>query len=191
VTTDGYTATIIGNSSFKAKDLTIPQFVGDGTYIYEVKAVGNDAFYGDTNLTGNLTIPNVETIGQRAFKGCGLTGTLSIGAKVKQIYCDLSGYTNTDAFDGFRFTDIIIDPKNEVYGFATNVGEAKIVVAKKDESFNVNYSSNDLQVISKLAIGKLTIPYGVTYMGEQVFMNCSGLTGELIIPDTVTHITGA
>jgi hypothetical protein len=64
------------------------------------------------------------------------------------------------------------------------------VVSKIDNSFTVNYSSDDLQVISKLAVGKLTIPDDVTAIGKAVFMRCGGLTGELIIPDNVLEIRG-
>jgi hypothetical protein len=149
-----------------------------------VVAVGNNAFNGCSGLTGSLTIPNsVVTINSEAFLNCvNLTGTLSIGAGVTNIV--------QRSFDGYRFADIIIDLKNTTYGLATNVGEAKIVV-KKSSGFIVNYTINDtVQAISRLAIGKLTIPNSVTTIGNAVFADCSGLTGELIIPDNVVTISG-
>jgi hypothetical protein len=183
MTTSGYTATITSNSSFRANDLIIPQFVGDGTNIYQVIEVGANAFLNDTNLTGSLTIPNsVVAINSQAFKGCNLTGTLSIGAGVTNIV--------QGAFDGYRFADIIIDSKNTVYGLATNVGEAKVVVKKTNGDYVINYDTNNKEVISTLAIGRLTIPNGVTRLRANVFTDCRGLTGELVIPDSVTQIDG-
>jgi hypothetical protein len=171
------------SNDFAAKDLKIPQFVGDGTNIYQVMEVGNNVFKDNINLVGSLTIPNsVVTISQDAFSGCNLTGTLSIGAGVTSIA--------QSAFDGYCFTDIIIDSKNTAYGLATNVGEAKIVVEKTDGVCEVDYSSTNREVISTLAIGELTIPNDVTTIGGSIFSDCRGLIGKLVIPDSVTTISG-
>jgi hypothetical protein len=98
-----------------------------------------------------------------------------------------------DAFDKCsNLNNIVISEENEKYGLATNVGAAQIVVEKgSDGTFKKNYDASASQdIVGALAIGHLEIPSdgSVTRIGNSAFVDCIGLTGELVIPNNVTAI---
>jgi hypothetical protein len=91
--------TLVADSNNDVKgymDSVIPDyFVGDNNLITAkglsigqgVTSIGSDAFYGCSQLTGNLVIPDgVTSIGIKAFRDCDkLTGNLVIPASVTTI----------------------------------------------------------------------------------------------------------
>ena len=68
-------------------NITLPSYVTFNGITYEVKGIGNNAFYSCDGLTGPLTIPNsVTSIGSWAFGHCtGFTGSLTISNSVTSI----------------------------------------------------------------------------------------------------------
>ena len=65
--------------------VVIPDAITFGHYIYEVKEIGNHAFYGRSGLT-SITIPNsVTNIGGYAFAGCSRLTSMTIGNSVTSI----------------------------------------------------------------------------------------------------------
>ena len=91
-------------------NITIPSTVTYNDVAYTVAAIGDDAFYNCSGLTGSLTIPNSVTeiedyafyycygftgsltipnsvtyIGEGAFEDCGFTGSLTIPNSVTEI----------------------------------------------------------------------------------------------------------
>jgi hypothetical protein len=110
----------------------------------------------------NLSIParisadgtnflNVISIGDNAFKDANITGKLTIPNSITNI--------GRDCFAGVKITDISFYANN-TYGFATNVGKAKILVKKTaDLKAELDYTKQDL--IGCLAVGVLTIPNNI------------------------------
>ena len=106
VNNDGVSVTVTGhvNGTAATGSLTIPETVTFEGTDYSVTVIGNNAFYGCSGFTGNLTIPNsVNTIGEFAFHNCsGFMGSLVIPNSVATIgtlaFLDCVGFTSVTCF---------------------------------------------------------------------------------------------
>ncbi len=142
-----------------AGDIVLPETVEHENVTYSVALICPYAFYGCSDLTGSLTIPNSMTsINQAAFCGCsGFTGSLTIPNSVTYI-----GDYSFDCCCGF--TGSLTIPNSVTYiGVSTFAGCCGFT-------------------------GSLTIPNSVTYIGVSTFAGCSGFKGTLTIPNSVTSI---
>ncbi|EQM97597.1 hypothetical protein HMPREF0863_04138 [Erysipelotrichaceae bacterium 5_2_54FAA] len=148
-----------------------------------ITAIGAEAFYNCTKLTGNLIIPNsVTTIGNGAFYNCkGFTGNLNIPNSVTMI--GDSSFQNCTGFTG----DLILPDS------ITSVGDSAF-------RYCIGFSgalklSNSITSIGYATFQNCTgftenlvIPNSVKVIGDYAFNNCSGFTGSLIIPNSVTSL---
>ena len=218
---DGTTVTLTGHvdGTNATGELVIPASVEYYGNSYAVTSIANSAFYNCTGFTGNLVIPNsVITIGVSAFYSCtGFTGSLTIPNSVTQInarafqYCSgLSGtltipesvtWIGLIAFYGAEFSvlnfnaincnltwdDVCVDPDCWTWGYFNSFGGLTAV-----STLNIG---ENVQVITYCAFrnfsnltGNLVIPNSVTSIGNYAFEYCSGLSGTLTIPDGLTAI---
>jgi len=185
--------------------------LADVTIPAEVTVIEARAFLNDKSLTGKLDLPDtVTTIGDQAFEGCtGLTGQLFIPVSVTHIgrraFANCTGFTGTvyipanvayvspDAFDG---TNLRILDGSGNFSTDTDLPDDPIIT-DTDLPDGIAYRMNEEGAVITGYRGNpdgvLTLPKtinGVKLVGidEGAFMNCSGLTGSVIIPDTVTYI---
>ena len=133
-----------------------------------VTSIGNYAFYYCSGLTGDLIIPSgVTSIGSSAFFNCSsLTGDLVIPTSVTTI--------GSSAFSNIPFNTITCDQNNTNY-VAKNNCLIEVSSKKLIKGSNNSIIPND---------------GSVTNIAWGAFGNCSGLTGELVIPDSVITIEG-
>ena len=199
------TVTSIGAGAFSGcsnlTSVTIPE---------GVTSIGNYAFYGCSNLT-SVTIPeSVTNIGSWAFSYCsGLTsvtipeGVISIGGGA---FLGCSGLTSVTipesvtnigdwAFCGCSGLTSVTIPEGVTsigdYAFRGCSGLTSISV----ESGNPVYDSrNNCNALIETATNTLIagcnntiIPKGVTSIGNNAFLGCSGLT-SVTIPEGVINI---
>jgi hypothetical protein len=153
--------TTIGDRVFRNIENIISVTIPDS-----VISIGNSAFYGCSGLT-SITIPDsVTSIGSSAFSGCSELTSITIGNSVTSI--------GNSAFSGCsELTAINVSPLNANY---TSVN-------------GILYRKNPYSIIAvpgKIS-GAITIPYGVTSIGDAAFSGCSGLT-SVTIPNSVTSI---
>ena len=130
----------------------------------KVTSIGNEVFFGCSELT-SIEIPSsVMSIGNLAFSGCsGLTG-IEIPSSVTKI--------GEAAFSGCsRLTSINVEAGNEVYDSRDNCN----AIIKKATNTLIQGCKNT------------KIPSSVTSIGNYAFYDCSGLTG-IEIPSSVTSI---
>ena len=155
-----------------------------------VTKIGSYAFSDCQQLTA-LEIGNgVTSIGECAFNECsGLTGVLVIPSSVTSIGEFAFRYCN-------GFTGILVDDENAVYH---DDGNCLIETTSKTLILGCNNSvipnNNSVTIIGDWAFykcsgltGDLVIPDGVTIIGDMAFCQCSGFTGALVIPNGVTSI---
>ena len=163
-------------------------------YFVGLTSIGDYAFYGCSNLTGSLIIPNsVTTIGCNAFTNCsGLTGDLVIPENINVIL----GH----AFKNCGFTSIHYNATNcqsvgydyvagtwyDAFESNTSLGEIIIgdnVTQIPAHAFEYTYAHNC----------QLTIGSSVQTIGSNAFYNngdsnTTGLSGNLVFPATLTSI---
>ena len=150
-----------------------------------VKSIPANAFSGCTSLSGMLSIPNsIRTIGARAFKGC--------SALIGQIFLpDSLTYVGENAFNGCSgLSGTITIPKKVVYLGSGAFSFASTVIFNADSCVTAGHYDSYYQSFSS-AFGNLTslqIGDNVKNIPPYTFGNKTGLTGTLIIPDSVINI---
>ena len=186
------------NCSSLAGALIIPNSVESiGDYAYRecssltsltignsVTYIGHNAFYHCYGLSGELTIPNsVETIGIGVFIECGFTGTLTLGSGLTSI--------GNAAFRRLNVSEVHWNAVNCT--FAGDNWDAPIFVECNNLSTLV--FADDVVTIPEYAFlfcsnltGELILPGSLTYIGGGAFYGCSSFTGSLVIPDSVEYI---
>lgn len=195
--------------------IVLPTMVSFNGVTYTVTQIGGYAFYGCSDLTGALNIPNtVTSIGGWAFYNCsGFNGMLTIPNSVKWIndraFLGCSGFSGVltipnsaksignFAFSGCSgFTGTLIIP-NSVTSISTGAfcgcnGIDEITV----ESENAFYDSrNNCNAIINTSTNELIfgskntiIPNTVSSIGDYAFEDCIGLIGELTLPNSIISI---
>ncbi len=139
-TIEGYPVVKIGDSAFEGNI----NMTGDLTIPDSVKVIGRDAFNGCSRLNGRLTLPeNLEEIGESAFRDCNFTGTLHIPSGITVF--------NSYVFQGCDFSGLLILPEKTTYIGYDAFGDCRYLT------------------------GLLKIPDGVDYIGELAFRNCNGI----------------
>lgn len=168
----GRTVGFVSPGSVTAIDLTADFSGGtlDFSALTGLLSIGSSAFYGQTNLTGVLALPDsLTSIGDYAFGNCyGFTGSLTIGNSVTSI--------GDYAFEVcFGFTGPLTIPNS-----VTTIGDRAFI---------------DCSGFT----GTLTIPNSVTYIEPGldlgfvqygVFKGCSGLTRvDAYVESSVLDVT--
>jgi len=186
--------TQISNNAFQECNLTsiiIPNYV---------TIIGNEAFMDCSNLV-NVTIPNnLTSIGTSAFESSGLTslilndGLTSIGISSFHDCLNLATITIPDsveiigavAFDGTSWLnnqpDGLVYAGKHVYKYKGVMPISTSISLLTDTKGIV-----DSAFLSCETLINITIPNGVTYIGNSAFFECTGLT-NIILPNSVTSL---
>ena len=145
-----------------------------------VTFIGNGAFRFCSGLT-SVTIPNsVNSIGDRAFYHCSSLTSVTIGNSVTTI--GKEAFRGCSALDTINFN-------------AANC--ADFTYMKDYRPFNnlnistINIGDNVQRIPAYFAYGitnlsSITIPNSVTYIGNDAFFGCSGLTSVIVESDNTT-----
>ena len=162
------------------------------------------AFMDCTGLYGDLIIPDtVDSLGASAFNGCtGLNGTIKLSnnlteleaaifkncENVKSLECIPDGITiiQGSTFSNCRslYTDIVIPSSVVSIGSYTFENCSSLKSIAFNEGLEKIYN-NAFYGCSGLT-GSLNLPSTLTFIGEYAFYKCSSLTGDLILPESIT-----
>ncbi len=137
----------------------------DGTY-YIVTGIGTEI--RTIAIPATYNGKPVKEIGEKAFYGCSLFTSVTIGNCVTSIGSD--AFRNCSSLTGVYITDIAAWCNIEFDGASSNP---------------LSYAHN-LYLNNEL-VTDLVIPDSVTRIGDRAFYNCTSLTG-ITIPDSVTSI---
>lgn len=142
-----------------------------------VEKIGNYAFKG-TSLSGSLYLPNsLKTIGVGAFASLKLTGTLTIPDSVTTI--------SSEAFYNNKFTKLVIGQNSSLTTIGNNAfrnNQISNAIALPKSLTTVGYNAFRANSISKLALN-----YGLKSIGYEAFES-NKITGTINIPVTVEKI---
>ncbi len=203
----GNSVTEIRNSAFDG----CSGFSGDLTIPESVTTIGERAFAGCSGFSGDLTIPEkVGKIGNQAFRGCsGLSGTLTIPSGVYSLGVSVIDECRFDTIINNSVKTLILPVLSGKVRYIDSDSFEEILEAAgqtvilnryrpyKNASYELTYKSNDTGVtitgFDGDAKGQLILPESikgkpVTEINVDAFKKCSGLTGALTIPDSVTII---
>ena len=198
----GLTGTLtIPNSVTQIKNSTFlgcSGFTGPLTIPNSVTSIGLSAFDGCSGLNGMLTIgASVSSIGEEAFKNC--TGLSSM-----MVYPETPPTLGSNVFMNVPKSIPVRVPcgKLNTYQSASGWNAFTNMTAYCDPlTYSINPDGVSVTVTGHVdghsATGELFIPeskvidgvsYTVTAIANFAFSECSGLTGNLVIPNTVTSI---
>ena len=142
-----------------------------------VEKIGNYAFEG-TSLSGSLYLPNsLKAIGMGAFASLKLTGTLTIPDSVTTI--------SSEAFYNNKFTKLVIGQNSSLTTIGNNAfrnNQISNAIALPKSLTTVGYNAFRANSISKLALN-----YGLKSIGYEAFES-NKITGTINIPVTVEKI---
>jgi hypothetical protein len=153
--------------------VTIPAAING----YPVVSIGNEAFEGDTSVTG-ITIPNsVTDIGAFAFAGSGLTA-ITIPNSVAEI--DQNAFASCSSL-----TNITVTAGNPAYSSLNGVlfdSAQDVLIQYPPASASYNYtvpgtvtSIGDDAFYGATSIGSVTMPNSVSSIGDDAFAFCVAL----------------
>ena len=183
---EGMTVTGIGENAFqrtKIISVTLPE---------GLTSIGNYAFSRCTSLT-SITIPaSVTSIGEGAFSQCTSLTSITIPAGVTSIGNYAFNYCT-------GLTDITVAANNPNYasegGILYNKAKTTLIQAPGAISGNVTIPAGVTSIGNAAFSGcrsltSITIPASVTSIGNGAFSDCSSLT-SITIPASVTSIGGS
>jgi|GEM_PF-2313232 len=132
-------------------------------------SIGREAFAQCAELSGSITLPNsLVSIGSAAFSGCTkITGILTVPASVSLI--------ENATFSRCQITNFIVEAGNKRY---SNGADGILYTIQKDT----------IMLCPGAKSGVLTIPTTVKHIFTSALYGCDGLTGNLIIPNSVTSM---
>ena len=181
----------IYNGSTYSGNVVIPEHVEYNEKSYSVTAIGNEAFYGASNLI-SLTIPNsVISIGHSAFSWCENLTSVTIGSGVKSI--DSSAFDGCNRLSFVKISDLSAWCNIQFYFQNSNpLSYAHHLILNDSEitaleiPYNVTYIQN-YAFSGCYNLNSITIPNSVTSIGKEAFQDCSNLK-SVTIPNSVTSI---
>ena len=179
---------IFGASYYYHNDIYVPASLKE-VIITGGTSIGSDAFYGCSGLT-SVTIGNgVTSIGWYAFYNCSGLTSVTIGNGVTWIgdyaFEDCTSLTSVTIGNGVTsISDSAFDGCSNLTSI--EVDEDSMAYASVDGILYNKAKTKFIHIPDAIA-GDITIPDGVTGIGDFAFYNCGGLT-SVTIGNGVTSI---
>ena len=194
----------IGSSVFYGCEKLTFIKIGNG-----VTSIGSSAFSGCWNLSSVVIGSNVTSIGDWAFSNCHDLTSINIPDSVASIgeaaFCNCRGLTSITipagvteikegAFLGCDLTEIRINEGNQYYTVYDDMlftKDMSVLIWCSPRKKSVTVPDGVTRIgnyaFFSCSLTSVTLPDSVTSMGHSVFDNCHSLT-SITIPDNVTSI---
>lgn len=186
---EGSVLKTIGDNTFNG----CTGLVGTLTLPNSLEQIGESAFSGCNKLTGDLYIPDtVTSLGRNAFENCGgFNGTLHISSNIEKI----ADYTFKNC-NGLTGDIVIPDGVTEIgveafYKFGSNnrsIGKvvipASVTTIADSNNYNGTFGETNISGV------EFKDPWNskLTKIGNHAFYKCTQITGQIVIPGSVTYI---
>ena len=154
-----------------------------------VSSIGNYAFYGCTGLTSVVIPDSVTSIGTEAFEDCSGLTSVRLGSGLKTIR--EKTFRNCTSLASVTISDGIRSIADDAFYACSNWTETRIDVSDLSNwttnLFNAKLRGGRRLFVNGDELTELSIPYGMTSIGDSAFLGCTRLT-EVVIPESVTII---
>ena len=187
---NGVPVTAIGDSAFRKCDALTSVTIPDS-----VTTIDKDAFYYCKCLNSVKIGNSVETIGNNSFRECKALTSVAFPASVKSIGC-MAFYSCTK-LESVEISRGVASIDYGAFGCCNSL--KKITVDPNNDSYfsieDVLYKNDKIKgqtILVQYPIGNnrqsLTIPDGVTDIGEIAFYICSDNLSSVTMPDSIKTI---
>ena len=185
VTVTYYGSSFVESMFYYSGNVNITSTVQYGGKSYNVTAIGNDAFQMCNMVTGISLPSSIVTIGNNAFKGCGITSFVLPKSVT---------YLGNDILNGCKSLEsITVDNQNTVFDSRFNcnaiveTSSNKLIAGCKNSTIPDNVTEIGRYAFIGQDVKYIEIPNSVLTIGENAFSGCQMLD-SICIPDATTFI---
>lgn len=157
------------------KTLNIPSKIDN----VEITEIGDSAFKDNLMLEKIVISDSVIIIGDATFSGC--KNIILFEGTNNVVECGYEAFYGTKWLEQKRQSDKLITLGNICLGLGKDYKSSELIIDDEINKIDCGAFSNCSNLIS------ITIPNGVTSIGEHAFSGCSSLT-SITIPNSVTSI---
>ena len=197
--TDGYAYSELSDGS--ARTLTPWYLSRNGTLSLSlassVTSIGDSMFYGCTGLTGPLSLSSaLKSVGAHAFEGCtGLTALTISRTDTALGSGSFSGCTGIASLTLPVDVNSVCDDGNPAFSGCTGItqvsftGTAGVDYLDHPSAQNKNYKNTPWYIssVSGRSIS-MSFAHTVDHIGDNAFRDCASLSGNIVIPGSITSI---
>lgn len=185
VTVTYYGSSFVESMFYYSGNVSISSPVQYGGKWYNVTAIGNDAFQM-CNMVTSISLPSsIVTIGNNAFKGCGIT-SFNLPGSVTSL--------GNDILNGCKSLEsITVDNQNTVFDSRFNCNAIvetstnKLIAGCKNTTIPNNVTEIGRYAFIGQNVKYIEIPNSVIIIGESAFSGCQMLD-SICIPDATTFV---
>ena len=167
-------ATVMGYTSDLGKDIIIPDSITYNDKTYSVTKINSYAFYKNSKITSLKIGNSVTEIGSNAFEMCLSLKSIVIPESVSKIGSRAFAYCSS---------------LEKAY-YKGNLSQWCKVSIEYEQAHPL-FHAKEFYIDGKLLDGDITIPEGVTSIGDYAFYNCENLSGVLIHKSLINIGSGA
>ena len=165
--------------------VTIPTTLGGKP----VTSIGQAAFYNCSNMTSVAMHGGITSIGWSAFSGC--SGLTSVVIPDSVTHLEHYVFNSCTGLKSVTIPASVTSIGEYAFGGCSSLSSFVVAEAnpnyKSDSRLLLTKDGHTLLAVAPDGLTSVTVPDGVTSIGENAFSGCSGLT-SLMIPDGVTSI---
>ena len=169
--------------------VVIPSHVANGTTVYDVTAVGDNAFRNSAGLTSVTLGDNIVSLGKRAFMGCSSLTTITITPAVTAVG-DYAFNGCTSLGDVYFDNDTPLEVGTGAFMGCSALEKVDWVSSDELEGRGGLTSLGTNAFARCLSLPNIMLPGNVQHLGITIFEGCSNLNSITVMKETPLLLQG-